>query len=60
MSYLEFLAVHTETGVTYNGLPIVVIDDDFCEHLEERSFESLEVVELWEEWSEWAKENVFA
>ncbi len=48
------------TGVTYNGLPAIPVDDDFFEHIEERFYESLEVVELWEEWNTWAKENVEA
>lgn len=55
---LELYAIDRETGVTYNGLPIVVVDEDFIEHLKEHSYESLEVIELWEEWSAWAKENL--
>jgi hypothetical protein len=57
-SYLELLAKDKETGMLYNGLPVIVVDDDFAEYLEEQSYESLEVIELWEEWSAWAKENL--
>ena len=58
MYFLELFAVDKETGVTYDGLPVIPVDDDFCEHLEEHSYESLEMVELWEEWIDWSKENV--
>ena len=54
---LQLYAIDKETGVTYNGLPVVVVDEDFIEHLYEFSYDSLEVVELWEEWNIWIKEN---
>lgn len=57
-SYLALFAKDKKDEILYNGLPVIVVDDDFSEHLEEHSYESLEVVELWEEWSAWAKENL--
>jgi hypothetical protein len=46
-------------GVTYNGLPIVVADDDFIEHLHENGFsESIDIGDLALEWADWEKENV--
>lgn len=43
----------------YIGLPIVIADDDFLEHLAEMGFEtSIDVAELNDEWNEWAGENL--
>lgn len=49
----------TENGLILNGLPVVVADDDFIEHLYETGFdETIDVAELNEEWNDWAKENL--
>jgi len=46
-------------GVTYKGLPVLVADDDFIEHLHENGFnETIDVNELAFEYLDWAKENV--
>ena len=46
-------------GVTYKGLPVVVADDDFIEHLHENGFDkTIDVNELAFEYLDWAKENV--
>ena len=46
-------------GVTYEGLPVLVADDDFIEHLHENGFnETIEMDELVFEYLDWAKENV--
>jgi len=46
-------------GVTYKGLPVVVADDDFIEHLHENGFtETIDANELAFEYLDWAKENV--
>ena len=43
----------------YKGLPVVVADDDFIEHLYETGFDkTIDVAELNEEWNDWAKENL--
>lgn len=48
-----------DNGITYNGLPVLVADDDFIEHLHEQGFnESIELDELFIEYTDWAKENV--
>lgn len=48
-----------DNGVNYKGLPVVVADDDFIEHLHENNFdETIDVAELNEEWNDWAKENL--
>jgi hypothetical protein len=48
-----------DNGVTYNGLPVLVADDDFIEHLHEHGFHStIELDELVIEYEDWAKENV--
>ena len=40
-------------------LPVVIVDDDFAEHLEEMGFEeSIDVVDFVEQWEIWAEENV--
>lgn len=44
---------------TYIGLPIVVADDDFLEHLHEMGFDdTIELDEAFIEWDDWAAENV--
>jgi len=46
-------------GVTYEGLPALVADDDFIEHLHEQGFEeTIEMDELVFEYLDWSKENV--
>ena len=41
------------------ALPVIVADDDFCDFLEENSFEeTIGIAEFWELWNEWAKENI--
>ena len=48
-----------KSNYSYTGLPVVVADDDFIEHLHENGFqESIDVAELNEEWNDWAKENL--
>lgn len=45
--------------IEYKGLPVVVADDDFIEHLHEHGFqETIELNELVIEYEDWAKENV--
>lgn len=45
--------------LTYNGLPVLVADDDFIEHLHENGFEdTIDVNDLAFEYLDWAKENV--
>ena len=39
-------------------LPVIPVDDDFFEYLQELSAEhSLDITEFWEYWSAWEKEN---
>ena len=40
------------------GLPVLVADDDFIEHLYEQGFYSIELEELYVEYADWEKENV--
>jgi hypothetical protein len=48
-----------KSNYSYKGLPVVVADDDFIEHLYENGFdETIDVAELNEEWNDWAKENL--
>ena len=48
-----------ENGLTIDGLPIYVADDDFIEHLAEMGYDgSIEVNDLELEWDTWVKENV--
>ena len=48
-------------GLTYDGLPVLVADDDFIEHLHELGFaDTIELDDLVFEWIDWAKENVEA
>jgi hypothetical protein len=45
--------------MNYKGLPVLVADDDFIEHLHEQGYsETIDIVELSLEWVDWAKENV--
>lgn len=39
-------------------LPVIVVDDDFLEFVEEECIETMDVAEFWELWNEWEKENV--
>jgi len=48
----------SDSELTYKGLPIVVADDDFIEHLREHGFETIELDELYLEYEDWAAENV--
>ncbi len=44
---------------SYKGLPVLVADDDFIEHLHENGFdETIDVGDLVLEWNDWAKENL--
>jgi hypothetical protein len=46
-------------GVTYEGLPVLVADEDFIEYLHEQGFDkTIEVDDLIFEWIDWAKENL--
>ena len=48
-----------EENVTYNGLPVLMADDDFIEHLHELGFTgTIDVNELALAWLDWSKENV--
>jgi len=48
-----------KSNYSYKGLPILVADEDFIEHLYENSFiKDIDVAELNEEWNDWAKENL--
>jgi hypothetical protein len=45
--------------ITYKGLPVLVADDDFIEHLHENGFdETIDVGDLGLEWNAWLKENL--
>ena len=45
--------------MNYKGLPVLVADDDFIEHLHEQGYsETIDIAELSLEWVGWAKENV--
>jgi hypothetical protein len=45
--------------MNYKGLPVLVADDDFIEHLHEQGYsETIDIAELYLEWVDWAKENV--
>jgi hypothetical protein len=45
--------------MNYKGLPVLVADDDFIEHLHEHGYsETIDIGELSLEWFDWAKENV--
>lgn len=45
--------------INYKGLPVLVADDDFIEHLHEHGFsETIEMDELVFEYLDWSKENV--
>ncbi len=47
------------SGLTYKGLPVLVADDDFIEHLHENGYtETIDSAELLLEWNDWVKENV--
>jgi hypothetical protein len=47
------------SNYSYKGLPVVVADDDFIEHLHELSFvDTIDVNDLAFEWLDWSKENV--
>jgi hypothetical protein len=49
----------TNDALTYNGLPIVVTDEDFLEHLHEMGYGGyIDVAELNLEWNIWAIENL--
>lgn len=39
-------------------LPVIVVDDDFVEFVEEECYETMDVVEFWELWNQWEKDNV--
>jgi hypothetical protein len=48
-----------DSDIKYKGLPVLVADDDFIEHLQEQGFhETIELDELFIEYIDWAKENV--
>jgi hypothetical protein len=45
--------------MNYKGLPVLVADDDFIEHLHEHGFsKTIDIGDLALEWVNWAKENV--
>jgi len=49
----------TENGITLDGLPVYVADDDFIEHLMEMGYdEYIEEDDLQDEWNAWLKENL--
>jgi hypothetical protein len=48
-----------DSNYSYTGLPVIVADDDFIEHLHENGFEeTIDVNDLVFEYLDWAKENV--
>lgn len=48
-----------EESLTYNGLPVLVADEDFVEYLREQGYTSqIDLDELVIEWDDWAAENV--
>lgn len=48
-----------ENGLTIDGLPVYVVDDDFIEHLAEMGYDgSIEEEDLQKEWATWLEENV--
>jgi len=50
-----------EYNYSYEGLPVLVADDDFFDHLHEQGYsETIEMDDLVFEWIDWAKENVEA
>jgi hypothetical protein len=58
MADLKLFAYDPVNKVTYEGLPVLVADDDFIEHLHEQGFETIELDELFIEYNDWAVENV--
>ena len=45
--------------LTYDGLPVLVADEDFFEHLHEHGYTSqIDIAELYLEYEDWAAENV--
>jgi hypothetical protein len=40
------------------GLPMLVADDDFIEHLHEQGYSKIDINELYVEWDDWVAENV--
>ena len=57
MSHLELRVTDT---VTNEGLPVIVVDEDFLEFLAEEAYDeySIDMAELALLYVEWAKENV--
>lgn len=50
---------NAENGITIDGLPVYVVDDDFIEHLVEMGYDqSIEEADLKDEWDAWLKENL--
>jgi hypothetical protein len=46
-------------GITINGLPVYVADDDFIEYLAEQGYGgNIDINEIGVEWDDWAKENI--
>lgn len=58
MTKSELFAYDSVNNVTYKGLPVLVADDDFIEHLYEQGFETIELDELFIEYDDWAANNV--
>jgi hypothetical protein len=45
--------------VTYNGLPVIVADEDLMEHLQENGYDNtIDINDFAFEYLDWAKENV--
>ena len=48
-----------ENGLSIDGLPVYIVDDDFIEHLMEMGYdETIEESDLKIEWNTWLRENV--
>jgi hypothetical protein len=45
--------------MVFNGLPVVAVDDDFLEYLQEEGVDSsLELIEFIEYWDTWSRKNL--
>jgi hypothetical protein len=60
MAGIELFAHDPSTGLTYGGLPVIPIDDDFYDYIvDEASDEyTMDIGEFGMLWTAWAKENV--
>jgi hypothetical protein len=55
----DFYLEKIPNGITINGLPVYVADDDFIEYLAEQGYGgNIDINEIGVEWDDWAKENI--